>query len=241
MTGIPRSEVVDLRQYTLRPGRRDTLIDLFDSYFVDGQEDVGIHVVGQFRDLDDPDRFVWLRGFDSMAARGASLPAFYGGPVWQAHRDRANATMVDSDNALLLNPLRLADGYPRFGTARDSATQPRSVVGVTVVHRGRPIDEPFRAFVLDSVLPELVAAGGVPIAVFVTDPSVNNFPALPLREENVVVWINCFDDDAAYRAHHTRLAASAGWCEHVLPVLEHSAGLPMQQLRLRPTAGSHLR
>ncbi|MEV4599929.1 NIPSNAP family protein [Amycolatopsis sp. NPDC049253] len=241
MTDFPRSAVVDLRQYTLRPGRRDTLIELFDRCFVAGQEDVGMHVVGQFRDLDDPDRFVWLRGFDSMAARGASLPAFYGGPVWQAHRDRANATMVDSDNALLLNPLRLADGYPRFGTTRDSAARPRSVVGITVVHRGEPIDEPFRAFVLGSVVPELAAAGGTPIAVFVTDPSGNNFPALPLRDEHVVVWINRFDDDAAYRAHHTRLAASAGWRERVLPVLGKNAGLPVQQLRLRPTAGSQLR
>lgn len=241
MTIIPRSSVVDLRQYTTRPGRRDTLIDLFDGYFVSGQEDVGMHLVGQFRDLDDPDRFVWLRGFDSMPARGASLSAFYNGPVWQAHRDRANATMADSDNALLLNPLRLASGYPRFGAGRDSATQLRSVVGLTVVYLDQPIDEPFRAFVLDSVVPELTAAGGEPVAVFVTDPSANNFPALPLREENVVVWINRFDDDVAYQGHRASLAASAGWCERVLPVLERTARLPMQQLRLRPTAGSQLR
>jgi hypothetical protein len=200
-----------------------------------------MHLVGQFRDLDDPDRFVWLRGFDSMPARGASLSAFYNGPVWQAHRDRANATMADSDNALLLNPLRLASGYPRFGAARDSATQPRSVVGLTVVYLDQPIDERFRVFVLDSVVPELTAAGGEPVAVFVTDPSANNFPALPLREENVVVWINRFDDDGAYQGHRASLAASAGWCERVLPELERTARLPMQQLRLRPTAGSQLR
>src|ERR1700761_6721111 len=90
--------VLELRQYTLHPGMRDTLIALFEREFVEPQEAVGARIVGTFRDLDDPDRFVWLRGFADMAARADALGAFYGGPAWQAHRDTANATMVDSDD-----------------------------------------------------------------------------------------------------------------------------------------------
>ena len=52
--------VVELRQYTLHPGARDTLVRLFDAHFVESQERCGMRVIGQFRDLDDPDRFVWL-------------------------------------------------------------------------------------------------------------------------------------------------------------------------------------
>src|SRR5688572_25580775 len=55
--------ITELRQYTLHPGKRDTLIDLFDREFVETQEAVGMTLIGQFRDLDKPDRFVWLRGF----------------------------------------------------------------------------------------------------------------------------------------------------------------------------------
>ena len=51
-----------------------------------------MRIIGQFRDLDNPDRFVWLRGFPDMATRAQVLQAFYGGPVWKAHRDIANAT-----------------------------------------------------------------------------------------------------------------------------------------------------
>ena len=58
-------------------------------------------MIATFVDLDDPDRFVWLRGFVDMATRAAALGAFYGGPIWKAHRDAANATIVDSDNVLL--------------------------------------------------------------------------------------------------------------------------------------------
>ena len=39
-----------------------------------------------------------------MASRAQALQDFYGGPVWKAHRETANTTMVDSDNVLLLRP-----------------------------------------------------------------------------------------------------------------------------------------
>lgn len=96
-SSTPRCPVLELRQYTLQPGQRDTLIALFDREFIETQEAVGMTVLGQFRDLDDADRFVWLRGFASMAARAEALASFYGGPVWQAHRTAANATMIDSE------------------------------------------------------------------------------------------------------------------------------------------------
>jgi hypothetical protein len=86
-------QVVELRQYTLHPGQRETLIEVFDREFVETQEAVGMAVMGQFRDVDAPDRFLWLRGFANMDSRAKGLAAFYGGPVWQQHRDVANATM----------------------------------------------------------------------------------------------------------------------------------------------------
>ena len=79
--------IVELRQYTLHPGKRDVLIDLFDREFVESQEALGMKVIGQFRDLDNPNRFVWLRGFRDMPSRVQTLEDFYGGPVWKAHRE----------------------------------------------------------------------------------------------------------------------------------------------------------
>ena len=76
--------VLELRQYTLRPGMRDVLIELFEREFVESQEALGMTLVGQFRDLDDPNRFVWLRGFADMTTRAQALHDFYGGPVWKS-------------------------------------------------------------------------------------------------------------------------------------------------------------
>ena len=105
------SPVVELRQYTLNPGQRETLIALFDREFIESQEATGMTVIGQFSDLDRPDMFVWLRGFDSMDVRKEALAAFYDGRVWTAHRDAANATMIDSDDVLLLTPAWPGAGF----------------------------------------------------------------------------------------------------------------------------------
>jgi NIPSNAP len=81
-------DVVELRRYTLRPGARETLVELFEREFIETQEAVGIHLLGQFKDLDDPDVFVWLRGFRDMSVRAAALEAVYGGPVWNSTATR---------------------------------------------------------------------------------------------------------------------------------------------------------
>jgi hypothetical protein len=59
--------VLELRQYTLHPGRREALIDLFDRELVETQEAVGMRVFGQFPDLEAHERFDSLRGLCDMA------------------------------------------------------------------------------------------------------------------------------------------------------------------------------
>src|SRR5436190_5019101 len=106
--------IVELRQYTLHPEQRDVLIELFDREFVESQEALGMKVIGQFRDLDNPNRFVWLRGLRDMPSRVQALKDFYGGPVWKGHRDAGIATMNDYDNVLALHPATATSGLP-FG------------------------------------------------------------------------------------------------------------------------------
>ncbi len=172
--------VVELRQYTLVPGGRDTLIELFDTHLVDPQADVGMSVLGQFRDRDDPDRFVWLRGFPSLPARAPALRRFYLGPVWAAHRETANATMVDSDDVLLLAPLHLTGGFP--ATGGDGA------LAITVACLDRPVTD-------DDRQRARTAAGTDPLAVLATFGGVNEFPALPVRDDHALVWITRDGDD----------------------------------------------
>src|SRR5260370_36686938 len=103
--------VVELRRYALHPGGRDVLIPLFEREFIERQESCGMVPIGHYRDLDDPNSFVWFRGFADMETRRGALEAFYTSPAWMDHRDAANATMIDSDNVLLLRCARPATGF----------------------------------------------------------------------------------------------------------------------------------
>ena len=152
-----------------------------------------MRIIGQFRDLDDPNRFVWLRGFEDMSSRRDGLAAFYGGPEWRAHRDAANATMVDSDNVLLLKPARPASGFVLDGLRRAKVATDESPSG-TVVAAIASLSEPPTSEYVDrferAFMPALTRDGASVLAYFVTEGSANNFPALPVREgENVFVWI----------------------------------------------------
>jgi hypothetical protein len=215
------------------------LIEVFDAHFVEGQQAVGIDVIGQFRDLDDPDRFVWLRGFDSMTVRGKALPSFYSGPVWRAHGARANATMIDSDNVLLLKPTHVGPAYPARATAPAHAGAD-SVIAITVAHLAQPVRDADLALAA-TVAAELTAASADVVAVLTTHVAENNFPALPVRDEHVLVWVMRFANDAHYARHRELLATSAGWRDARRQLAARGSTTPIQELRLRPTERSRLR
>jgi len=188
--------VVELRQYTLHPGTRDTLVRIFDEHFIESQERCGMRVIGQFRDLDDPDRFVWLRGFADMEVRTRALEAFYGGPVWKTHSAAANATMVDHTNVLLLKPVGPRDGFrfdPRLRPEPESPGVAGGVVIATIDHLSAP------------AAPHPVAGQGEagearPLARLVTEPARNPFVRLPVREDtNVLVTFFSYATADAYR------------------------------------------
>src|SRR5687767_12939349 len=140
------SPILELRMYTLHPGRRDELIRLFEREFIEPQEAVGMQVIGQFYDLDDPNRFIWLRGFNDMSARAEFLKAFYGGPVWKAHRDAANATMIDSDNVLLLRLPHRSCGFSLKDSNRPllgSRAKQDGFVSATIYYFDAPVNSEF--------------------------------------------------------------------------------------------------
>jgi quinol monooxygenase YgiN len=194
--------VVELRQYTLKPGERETLIELFEREFIETQEATGMRVIGQFRDLNNPDRFVWLRGFSDMDARAAQLQTFYSGPVWKAHRDIANATMIDSDNVLLLRPTSANAGFQLEHVSRPpvGSTMQREGILVAMIYHLRTTNEvDFATFFERELRPHLANAGISVLASFVTETHPNTFPGLPVREDaNVFAWFSRFRDREAY-------------------------------------------
>lgn len=181
--------VVELRQYTLKPGQREVLIDLFDKHFVESQEATGMTIIGQFRDRHRPDRFVWMRGFEDMAVRHRALEQFYGGPVWAEHRTAANATMVDVSDVLLLRPARPDTAFQFDESDASAARQPTAVIAA-IYALTKPADDALVARFERDVVPRLKSRAVSVKGVFVTEPAPNTFARLPVREgEPVLVWV----------------------------------------------------
>jgi hypothetical protein len=233
--------VIELRQYTLKPGQRDVLIELFEREFVEGLEAHPMRLVGLFRDLDRPDRLVWIRGFTDMPTRAQALSDFYGGPVWREHRAAANATMIDSDNVLLLRPLHEDTAFPDAPLPPpDSPPRARGVVEARLLYAATEIPAARVEAAVAALDAALRKVGGTRLAVLVSEHARNDFPSLPVREgEHVLAWFAALDDEAARVRLHQALAASPAWRQAEVALTGGAPRAP-EALRLAPAARSRL-
>jgi len=234
--------IVELRQYTLYPGTRDAFIPLFESTFIESQEAVGIVLTGLFRDINDANRFIWMRGFDSMQARLKALTDFYYGPVWQAHREQANPMLYDNDNVLLLHPAATGSGFvvdagkrPAVG---DRPVRNDFVVG-TIYYFEQPVPEAFVAQFEQELKPLFEKSGARVLASYASEKSPNTFERLPVREQdNVFVWFAGFADRQAYDQYIDRLGRDERWSGELFARLNKALQRPPETLMLQPTARS---
>ncbi len=229
---------IELRRYRMKPGRRDDLVALFEEHFIETQEACGMVPLGHYRDLDNDDAFVWLRGFPRFEDRAAALTAFYvESDAWRANRDAANDTMIDSDDVLLLRPARERSGFDLRGMVRPQRSAHDQVQGflwVCVMMLEMPASEAtVTAFERDALPLISTAANGV--SYFITEERRNDFPKLPVRE-NEYAFVACglcgsLDDlGQCQRIVHERFVPA---------VVEGIVSL--ENLRLRPARRSLLR
>jgi hypothetical protein len=175
--------------------------------------------------------------------RADALGMFYGGPAWQHHRDAANATMVDSDNVLLLRSVGCEDELRAALSERVAVgalpERPAGVFTITICPLRDPSTEAaLRAFDR-CVHPWWIGVGGELLACWVAETSPNNFPRLPVREgEPVIAWLTRFEDEVAQERHAALLESSG--CLRQSEWRDLLAGEPLH-LRLSPTARSALR
>lgn len=242
MTVAPALSLFELRRYRLRPGTREALIALFDAEFVETQEACGMAVLAQFRDLDDPDAFVWMRGFADLPARLVALQGFYGGPVWARHAPAARATMVNTADCLLLRP---AGAAPAFAApaARPApgAIAPASGAALVTVHHLTPGREAAFAELAEAAIrPRLAAGPGRLVATLATDPGPNDFAPLPVRPDPVFVTLETFPDAAAL-AQALGERAGPDWMTEMQPEIDRLCWRPARVMRLAATGRSALR
>jgi hypothetical protein len=103
-------QVIELRNYLLRPGKRDSFIMGFENMLIDTLNGRGNYLLGQYRVKGADDNFLWIRGFKDMPSRLSGLKGFYSSKFWEAHVWIPIAYILNYTNVHLLKPVDIGAG-----------------------------------------------------------------------------------------------------------------------------------
>jgi quinol monooxygenase YgiN len=93
--------IVEVRSYRIKPGRREEFIKMFETRAVPAQREYGIQIIGPFLDVENPNKFVFLRSFPSLEERERMKDAFYGGEIWKNELEAFAMPLLDSYDVIL--------------------------------------------------------------------------------------------------------------------------------------------
>jgi NIPSNAP len=93
--------IVEVRSYRIKPGHRDEFIRFFETRSIPALRDHGMKIAGPFLDLENPNKFVWLRYFPSLDERDRMKKAFYEGDLWKNELEAIAMPMLESYDVIL--------------------------------------------------------------------------------------------------------------------------------------------
>jgi hypothetical protein len=189
--------VIEFRRYVVKEGEREHFGKYFESYFPEAFQQMGAIVFGQFYERKNPVGFTWIRGFKNMDARAVVNAGFYYGPLWREHGKTMNQIMVDSENVLLLQPLKPESGVLVL-PAVDPITEENGAQGVLIaqIFPVQPNRVEELAQKAESVFAGYREAGAREAGLLVTLDVTNNFPQLPVRTDGpYLLWLGILKDN----------------------------------------------
>lgn len=208
--------VIELRNYLLKPGAREHFIDYYEAVLVDLQEAFNMTILAQFRLIGEPDRFVFMRGFENMQARLQSESYFYEGPVWAKFGPVPNDMILEYHNVHLLRPLDGAGALTCGRSTRDVASElaagtistQTGVIGVDI-YKALPGQ---REALVERMQTEIIPAyDHIAIQVrglFSGEMGKNEFTRHPaIQDENEVVMVTAYESLDACREKRNRVGA----------------------------------
>jgi hypothetical protein len=225
----------------MKPLGRDSFIDNFEAHYLEDMERFGAIVMGQFRVMDEPDRFVWFRGFSDMSLRAPSLRAFYSGEVWKRHGDISKALFVRPLTVRLLRPLdgtdltagmTLASTLSAFGSGTCSVETGVVVVDIFRVAESHRRDE--LADMLRTALATPESKGSELRGALVAEERTDSWEEEVIRDLQEVVLVTVHRDRASAERHTESVASLAGQISRDLTG-------PPTSLALLPTMRSAMR
>ena len=94
--------IVEMRTYKLKPGMRARFLEIFRTRSVPAHAEVGMHILGPFLSIEDPDTFFFMRGFPDLASREPMKAQFYEGELWKTELEPVLMPMIEKYDVLLV-------------------------------------------------------------------------------------------------------------------------------------------
>ena len=101
--------LLEIRTYTLHPGKRPEFVDWFEDQVVPAMEASGMTIVGTFESIEDENVFVYMRSFADEKERDRLTSTFYESEAWLSDmKDRALALESEFEVRLVRSTERSA-------------------------------------------------------------------------------------------------------------------------------------
>src|SRR5215469_5737610 len=100
---LPRelAMIVEVRSYRIKSGHRAEFIQFFETRAVPALRSHGMKILGPLLDLENANKFVWLRSFPSLAERDRMRNDFYEGQLWKNELESIAMPMLESYDVIL--------------------------------------------------------------------------------------------------------------------------------------------
>jgi hypothetical protein len=93
--------IVEVRAYRIKPGHREEFVQLFETRAIPALRKYGMQVIGPMVDVENPNKFVFLRGFPSLEERERMKDDFYESPVWKNELEGTFMPLLESYDVIL--------------------------------------------------------------------------------------------------------------------------------------------
>ncbi len=93
--------IVEVRSYRIKPGKRAEFIKLFETRAVPALRKYGMKIVGPLLDVENPNKFVFLRSFPSIEDRERLKDEFYSSEIWKNELEPFAMPLLDSYDVIL--------------------------------------------------------------------------------------------------------------------------------------------
>ncbi|MFZ1799654.1 MAG: hypothetical protein WAU24_07285 [Chitinophagaceae bacterium] len=192
--------VIELRNYLLKPGFTNKFNAYFSDHFIQPMLGMGVAILGKFKIKNNNNRFVWIRGFESMQQRKKFLPDFYTtSEVWKKYKKGANEMIRNSDNVYLLRPLQSGHTLDDINAGIESNIfKSEATFAAVDLYIANTRLKEFISFYNNHYL-VILRSLGIETTLWVSEMGENDFPQLPVfQNKDLLATITFYKNENEY-------------------------------------------